>query len=1418
MNAKSLIPLVILAGAGALLAVFGAKVAAPLGFRPTTNVAAAPAEPTTLAVRIDEAAVRKIELTVDGKTTVLERKADEWTQPGNWPVVQSEAKKLVRTLTTLQSRFVPLAYDAAKAAEYGFDGPSKPIEVKVNTGNDTIALTFGQPAGKPGEPLFDRPTFVRVEGISNVFRLSPEVYVRLNQPGDTFRRRQLVPDAERVKIAGGEPAPNPANPTPPAAGRQSLVTDAIQAIKITTKDGTVSFKRTEAMPKAKPDPDRPTGEPVVSAARLAQAWEIVEPVRDRVDPAKLRSILTALPELWAESFVTLPDAKTAGLDQPESTIAITKANGQTLTLRIGKESRRVSKLDGPPPSPFNPRAQPPTMINEVYAYAKLDDNPQLFEVRTDKLTDLVAKFDDLRDATVARFETADVLDATIARPGQPPVKLVRKKGAKDAEKDDEKQDRWYVGEGLAALLAETAKVTELLDALGKLEARNAPPLDPTAKPDKAGPAVIDAADAKKLGDLGFADATQTVVTVTAQGRVAEGDTPLPVRTFKIVLGKADADAKKVAVKLDGWPVVRKADDAIVKLIERPALAYRGRRLLDTADAKLTTLEVQRDGKPAFALKQTDAKWTLTAPTAGDADEGKAGELAGTWSRLEAVEYVNDVPKPDDLAKYGLDKPRLVVNLGFTGGTAKPAKIEIGAVREGKAEAFARLNGVGSVFAVPNAPIESLEKGAVALIPLQLWQATSDKVTAIEIRRSPEHANETYKLVPEGANWKLSGPFDAPAGLVGVQGLLAAVANVKADRCEALAADPAKHGFDTPALKLGVSIKETKDGKETVQSKSLVIGKPAEGGAGRYAMLDGVGGGAVYVVPDVLLKDTDKPALDLIDRQLLTLDPMRITRIAFTAAKPEDGVSLVKDDKGTWTAEGAPFGVDKPTVDATLAALRSPQVARITGYGVGSKWADAGLEAPAATITVTLAPAEPNGKPELHTIKLGKIDTTGERNARIDDGPALAVLDLRTSDALARTKLDFADRTLLAFDPANLTGIARTKDKAELELSQNASLVWELTKPEKHKADAPTLDELGESLARLRAVKVAAFDAKDLKAYGLDAPAAVLTIKVGIEKPETKTLSIGGPVDPAKPQGDRYATVGGSKAVGVLPGVLAAKLLAEPIAFRDRNLAKFVDADRIQIQRGVRTVTFAKAEGTWKTTKPIAGDAEQADLDELVNALAKFRAEELLADNPKDIKPYGLDAPESTWKLFAGEKEVLAFAVGRVAGSPKVNVKLTTGTLVARTDETLSKRLAGEFRKRTAWTGVDAAQIETVAVSSGANSFSLRKVGPLWADPANPNQAIDSAKVTELLDALAGLKVERFAADEKADLKLYGLEPPERVVVVSSRSGTKTLHLGRMEGGSQRAYARVVEEGRSDVFVLSEADTAKLLKDRTAYRK
>jgi len=293
-------------------------------------------------------------------------------------------------------------------------------------------------------------------------------------------------------------------------------------------------------------------------------------------------------------------------------------------------------------------------------------------------------------------------------------------------------------------------------------------------------------------------------------------------------------------------------------------------------------------------------------------------------------------------------------------------------------------------------------------------------------------------------------------------------------------------------------------------------------------------------------------------------------------------------------------------------------------------------------------------------------------------------------------------------------------------------------------------------------------------------------------------------------------------VAVLPGTLVQQLLAAPIRFRDRAVARFASADKVQLERGPRKATFAQVDGTWKLVEPTAAEAEQNELDEFVNDLARLRADELVEEKPADLKPYGLDRPDVHWRLLSGDKEVLNLLVGareKVAGKegPRCYAKLASGDVVFLLSPQLTKRVLTEYRVRSLWPALDAVQVERIEFGSPGKAFALEKVNNVWQVVGDPKAKVNTTAVNETLAALAGLKAERTVVDKDADLKLFGLEPPQLLVEVRAQSGAKrVLAIGRSEGESKRSYARVVGGNRADVFIISEADGAKIVRELSAF--
>src|SRR5262249_30899784 len=157
------------------------------------------------------------------------------------------------------------------------------------------------------------------------------------------------------------------------------------------------------------------------------------------------------------------------------------------------------------------------------------------------------------------------------------------------------KDQWKLVKPLG-VAAESSKVTELLDKLASLEARDQDLIDPK--------------DDKEIKDLGF-DQPAATVTVDVQEELKSGEATSKRKTsYTFKFGKDDTAKSRTYVRVNDWARVNAVDDKLLPLVRRPALAYRGRRVLDFSGSDVDTLQVTRAGE-TLALQRSNNAWNLT---------------------------------------------------------------------------------------------------------------------------------------------------------------------------------------------------------------------------------------------------------------------------------------------------------------------------------------------------------------------------------------------------------------------------------------------------------------------------------------------------------------------------------------------------------------------------------------------------------------------------------------------------------------------------------------------------------------------------------------------------------------------------------------------------------------------------------------
>lgn len=272
--------------------------------------------------------------------------------------------------------------------------------------------------------------------------------------------------------------------------------------------------------------------------------------------------------------------------------------------------------------------------------------------------------------------------------------------------------------------------------------------------------------------------------------------------------------------------------------------------------------------------------------------------------------------------------------------------------------------------------------------------------------------------------------------------------------------------------------------------------------------------------------------------------------------------------------------------------------------------------------------------------------------------------------------------------------------------------------------------------------------------------------------------------------------------------------------------------RVEVTRGDEKLAFERQEKNpdrWNMIVPKVAAADSPRIAAIVrNLLALRRSPDSGLLDPTKAD-FGLDRPSATirlWRSGATAGEPLAeLDLGRVVrGSRYVRAPGSGGA-----DLVDSKLFIGLDDPMPAWREhnvlvVPTFQVAAATITSAGETIRLeRGQRGRWnmtkpvATQANP------AKVESLLAALAALRVEDgekgFVADDVADLKPYGLDPPAHTVELKTTRGdgeTLTLDIGKpAPDNPDRVYVR--QGGQDDVVLVSAKPLSELPKDSLAIR-
>ena len=366
----------------------------------------------------------------------------------------------------------------------------------------------------------------------------------------------------------------------------------------------------------------------------------------------------------------------------------------------------------------------------------------------------------------------------------------------------------------------------------------------------------------------------------------------------------------------------------------------------------------------------------------------------------------------------------------------------------------------------------------------------------------------------------------------------------------------------------------------------------------------------------------------------------------------------------------------------------------------------------------------------------------------------------------REKTEGAKGRLWTIEPKDVETVTIKRRGETIRLKRVAD-GWEMLEPVKARGDRGAVDEVVTSLATLRSDREIDPNPAKLSDFGLEPPAAEVTLEVKNGKAPL-TLAVGG----KNPTGVWVYAREGSKPAVVALGESVFRDTARPVSdFRDKTVFAFdrksVTAVDLDLD-GSRMTLEAQEGGKWKIAKPGPYPADADVVADALDKLAGAKVKEFLGE-PKPLTPYGLDKPSSVTIWLGKDKDRTSKTLlfGKVDKAKKgVYVERQGEPEVLMTaDEVWDKlpRTVAAARDKVVFTyAYD--KVSRVELDHARGKVTLERDGITWKITAPEALAADTGVVNGLLWRLRDLRASGFLDESASGIARYLAKPAVTVRV------------------------------------------------------
>jgi hypothetical protein len=510
--------------------------------------------------------------------------------------------------------------------------------------------------------------------------------------------------------------------------------------------------------------------------------------------------------------------------------------------------------------------------------------------------------------------------------------------------------------------------------------------------------------------------------------------------------------------------------------------------------------IARKGE-TLQLKKAGDAWQLAAPVQSRAETQPVQELVTSLATLRVEREIE--ANPTKLGDFGLETP--AADIRFT-AKGQSHRVRLGGKNPTGTWAYAQLEDKPAVVLVPDSLLRDAQKPASDFRDRTVLAFERGAVQALEVK-SP--GGQPVTAERKGTDdWQLAGPTAVGADREQIAGLLEKLkaAKIKEFVTEA-AKGPDPYGLDRP-LSLTLWIGEEKDRA----ARTLRLGKPVPEKKTVYAQREG--DATVFTVDEELVKAVPTSASALRDKTIFAYDRTKLERVELESPKGKVALAV---DGGVWkiTAPAA-LKVDETAMSDLLFKARDLKAKEFVAED-HKQLARYGLDRPEVRLSLWEKEAK-----EPKTLLVAAAKEKDLAYATVTGGGAaqpVVLVDGKALADLARSAQDLRDRTVLgSFDVQSVTRVEIKRKDATLVLERKGDTDWQLVAPRQGKARATRVSDFLWTLRSLRWRDLVAEQGWDAAKYGLDTPAATITLAGKDGKP-LAAVAVGG-----RDKGDVYVRV------------------------------------------------------------------------------------------------------------------------------------------------------------------------------------------------------------------------------------------------------------------------------------------------------